>query len=192
MAAFLRGATVYPLAVFDCDSVLERISADRISFPPGPPTLYLSMLAHPQLGEHDLTSWRSAVTGAATVPPALIRRMRDELGFTRVTTAYGLTECGGVATVNDPSDSAETIALTCGRALPGTDLRVVDADGWLHTGDVGTQDGQGYLRITDRLKDMFIVGGFNCYPAEIERMLAEHPAIAQAALVGVADERMAN
>src|SRR5881628_460729 len=66
----------------------------------------------------------------------------------------------------------------------------IDADGWLHTGDVGVLDERRYLRITDRLKDMFIVGGFNCYPAEIERMLAEHPAIAQAAVVGVPDERM--
>ncbi|MEJ6655510.1 MAG: AMP-binding protein, partial [Pseudomonas sp.] len=63
-------------------------------------------------------------------------------------------------------------------------------DGWLHTGDIGTLDEQGYLRITDRLKDMFIVGGFNCYPAEIERLLVAHPAIAQVAVIGVPDERM--
>ena len=66
----------------------------------------------------------------------------------------------------------------------------IDSDGWLHTGDIGVMDQRGYLRITDRLKDMFIVGGFNCYPAEIERMLAEHPAIAQVAVVGIPDERM--
>jgi acyl-CoA synthetase (AMP-forming)/AMP-acid ligase II len=66
----------------------------------------------------------------------------------------------------------------------------IDADGWLHTGDVGVLDERGYLRITDRLKDMFIVGGFNCYPAEIERMLSNHPEVAQVAVVGVADERM--
>ena len=66
----------------------------------------------------------------------------------------------------------------------------VDAEGWLHTGDVGVMDDEGYLRITDRKKDMFIVGGFNCYPAEIENLLSAHPAIAQAAVVGVPDERM--
>ncbi len=66
----------------------------------------------------------------------------------------------------------------------------IDEDGWLHTGDVGSLDERGYLRITDRLKDLYISGGFNCYPAEIERMLAAHPAIAQAAVIGIADARM--
>src|SRR3546814_14144879 len=65
----------------------------------------------------------------------------------------------------------------------------IDADGWLHTGDVGNLDARGYLRITDRLKDMYIDGGFNCYPAEIERAMAAHPTIAQVAVIGVPDAR---
>jgi acyl-CoA synthetase (AMP-forming)/AMP-acid ligase II len=207
--------------------VLRRIADERITFLPGPPTLFLSMLAYPDLRNYDISSLNAAVTGASTVPPVLITRMREELGFGKVTTAYGLTECGGCATVCDPADSAETIASTCGRALPGTEVRCIDADGnpvppgtpgevvlrgyhvmlgyledeeatrqsidaqgWLHTGDVGVMDERGYLRITDRLKDMFIVGGFNCYPAEIERVLAAHPAIAQVAVTGVPDARM--
>ena len=227
VAAFIRGATVYPQQVFDADAVLGRIATDRISFMPGPPTLFLTMLAHPRLKEFDLSSLRSAVTGAATVPPVLISRMREQLGIANVTTAYGLTECGGCATVCDPSDSVETVAGTCGRALPGTEVRcvdglgqsvapgeagevllrgyhvmqgyfdddaatreVIDGDGWLHTGDIGVLDERGYLRITDRLKDMFITGGFNVYPAEVERLLSPHPAIAQVAVIGVADERM--
>jgi HIP---CoA ligase len=227
VAAFIRGATVYPCQVFDAELVLRRIAQDRISFLPGPPTLFLSMLAHPRLKSFDISSLKASCTGAATVPPILITRMREELGFDTVTTAYGLTECGGCATLCDPSDSAETIATTCGKALPGTEVRcadeqgrtvafgqpgevllrgyhvmpgyfedeaatreAIDSDGWLHTGDIGVMNERGYLRITDRLKDMFIVGGFNCYPAEIERMLAEHPAIAQVAVVGIPDERM--
>jgi acyl-CoA synthetase (AMP-forming)/AMP-acid ligase II len=66
----------------------------------------------------------------------------------------------------------------------------IDTDGWLHTGDVGTMDPREYLRITDRKKDMFIVGGFNCYPAEIESLISAHPGIAQVAVIGVPDERM--
>jgi acyl-CoA synthetase (AMP-forming)/AMP-acid ligase II len=66
----------------------------------------------------------------------------------------------------------------------------VDPDGWLHTGDIGVFDGAGNLRITDRKKDMFIVGGFNAYPAEIENMMMRHPAVGQVAVVGVPDHRM--
>ncbi len=66
----------------------------------------------------------------------------------------------------------------------------IDSDGWLHTGDIGTMDERGYIKITDRKKDMFIVGGFNAYPAEIEGILARHPAIAQAAVIGVPDSRL--
>ncbi|TAM09535.1 MAG: fatty acid--CoA ligase [Nevskiaceae bacterium] len=227
VAGFLRGAAVYPHAVFDAGAILARIEQEKINFLPGPPTLYLKMLEHPRLKDFDLSSLHGAVTGAASVPPILIQRMREELGIDHVTTAYGLTECGGCATICEPTDDVETVAHTCGHALPDTELRCVDAenrpvptgtageivlrgyhvmqgyfqdpeatakaidaDGWLHTGDIGTLDARGYLRITDRLKDMFIVGGFNCYPAEIERLLAEHPAIAQVAVVSVPDEKM--
>ncbi len=66
----------------------------------------------------------------------------------------------------------------------------IDAEGWLHTGDVGTVDAAGNLRITDRLKDMYICGGFNVYPAEIEQVLARLPGVAEAAVIGVPDERL--
>ena len=227
LTCLLAGATILPHPVFDAEAVFQRIAAERITVLPGPPTLYLSMLAHPKLAETDLSSLRIAVTGAATVPPILIERMRSELGFAVVTTAYGLTECGGLATICDPADSATIIASTSGRPIPGTEVSIrdpqnqalpagstgeiclrgfhvmqgyfedpqataetIDSDGWLHTGDIGQQDASGNLRITDRLKDMFIVGGFNCYPAEIEAGLMEHPAIAQVAVIGVPDERM--
>jgi acyl-CoA synthetase (AMP-forming)/AMP-acid ligase II len=74
----------------------------------------------------------------------------------------------------DPEETAETI----------------DADGWLHTGDIGIMDERGYVRVTDRLKDMYIVGGFNAYPAEIENLLLGNEKISQAAVIGVPDERM--
>jgi hypothetical protein len=68
--------------------------------------------------------------------------------------------------------------------------KTIDAGGWLHTGDVAVMDERGYLRITDRIKDMFITGGFNCYPAEIESLLYAHGGIAQAAVIGIPDERL--
>ena len=227
LTCLIAGATILPHAVFDADAVFQRIANERISVLPGAPTLYLSLLAHPRLAETDLSSLRIAVTGSASIPPSLIERMRNELGFSVVTTAYGLTECGGLATLCDPTDSAETIAGTSGRPLSGTEVSIrdphnqplaqgetgeiclrgfhvmqgyfhnpeatreaIDAQGWLHTGDVGRLDGRGNLVITDRLKDMYIVGGFNCYPAEIEAALIAHPAIAQVAVIGIPDARM--
>jgi acyl-CoA synthetase (AMP-forming)/AMP-acid ligase II len=68
--------------------------------------------------------------------------------------------------------------------------KTIEPNGWLHTGDIGVMDERGYLRITDRLKDMFIVGGFNCYPAEIENLMLGCDEIAQTAVIGVPDERM--
>ena len=76
--------------------------------------------------------------------------------------------------INDPEETAAAI----------------DADGWLHTGDIGTMDGRDYIKITDRKKDMYIVGGFNAYPAEIENIMLSNPKIAQVAVVGVPDERL--
>jgi acyl-CoA synthetase (AMP-forming)/AMP-acid ligase II len=73
---------------------------------------------------------------------------------------------------------------------PDATAEAIDAEGWLHTGDIGVMDARGYLRITDRVKDMFIVGGFNAYPAEIENALLRNRKIAQAAVVGVPDDRM--
>ncbi|MCX3061319.1 FadD3 family acyl-CoA ligase [Streptomyces beihaiensis] len=73
---------------------------------------------------------------------------------------------------------------------PAGTAEVIGEDGWLRTGDVGVMDGRGYLRITDRIKDMFIVGGFNAYPAEIEQLLGLHPEVADVAVVGVPDGRL--
>jgi acyl-CoA synthetase (AMP-forming)/AMP-acid ligase II len=223
----MRGATTVPHAVFDTEQVMRRIAEERVTFLPGPPTLYQSILNHPDRTAHDLSSLRVAVTGAAVVPVELILRMREELTFETILTAYGLTESTGTATMCRPEDDPETIAGTSGVAIPDTEVRVVDDqgqplgrgqpgevvirgynvmqgyyedpretaaaiddEGWLHTGDIGVMDDRGYLRITDRKKDMFIVGGFNAYPAEIENELVRHPAVGQVAVVGAPDERL--
>jgi acyl-CoA synthetase (AMP-forming)/AMP-acid ligase II len=227
LACLQRGALALPQAVFDPKVVLARIERERITVLPGPPTLYQTLLDEPERRARDLSSLRLAVTGAAVIPIELVRRVREELGFRYVVTAYGLTECTGVATACRRDDDLETIATTSGCALPGTEVKVVDdaggerprgepgevwvrgyhvmrgyldepaetaaavgADGWLRTGDIGVMDARGYLRITDRKKDLFIVGGFNAYPAEIEAALCEHPKIARAAVVGAPDPRL--
>jgi acyl-CoA synthetase (AMP-forming)/AMP-acid ligase II len=73
---------------------------------------------------------------------------------------------------------------------PEETARTITEDGWMKTGDIGVMNERGYIRITDRIKEMFIVGGFNCYPAEIESTLCSMPGVAQAAIIGVPDERM--
>ena len=226
-SALMRGATIFPESVFDVDVVLQRVQRDHITMLPGPPALYQSILLHPNRGQFDISSLRLAVTGAAAIPVELIHRMKNELGFETVITAYGLTESCGVVTMCRLDDDAETIATTSGRAIPDVEVRIIDSDGaslpanepgeivvrgynvmkgyfdaveetmaaidedgWLHTGDIGTMDERGYIKITDRLKDMFIVGGFNAYPAEIENTLLRMPGLGQAAVIGVPDERL--
>jgi acyl-CoA synthetase (AMP-forming)/AMP-acid ligase II len=226
LASVAAGATMLPQAVFDVDRVLARIAEERVTVLPGPPTLYLAILAHPNRGRYDLSSLRVAVTGAADIPVELIRRVREELPFSTIIAGYGLTE-GGTATATSPDDDPATIATTVGRPRPGYELRIIDdkgedvppgktgeilvrgpsvmshylddpeataralsRDGWLKTGDLGVMTEAGCLRIVGRLKDMFIVGGFNAYPAEIENALLRHPAIQQAAVIGIPDERL--
>ncbi|MEZ0091551.1 FadD3 family acyl-CoA ligase [Streptacidiphilus sp. EB129] len=227
LAALMRGATVLPQPVFEAEAVLAKISTERVTVLPGAPTVYQSLLDHPARAGYDLGTLRLAVTGAAVVPLELVTRIREELGFTTVLTAYGLTESCGLVTMCRRGDDPGLIAATSGRAVPGVSVRIADEegkpqqpgtpgevqvqgypvmreyfedeaeteaaftrDGWLRTGDIGVLDDEGNLRITDRLKDMYTVGGFNAYPAEIERVLARHPLVADVAVVGVPDPRL--
>jgi len=226
LASVVAGATMLPEAVFDAGRALARVADERVTVFPGAPTMYQSILDHPDRDRYDLSSLRVAVTGAADIPVELIRRIHDELPFSMIVTGYGLTE-GGTASATSPGDDVEAIATTVGRPRPGFELRLVDgadevvapgepgelllrggsimshylddpeatalaftSDGWLRTGDLGQIDEAGRLKIVGRSKDMFIVGGFNAYPAEIENALLRHPDIRQAAVIGVADPRL--
>jgi len=227
LAALMKGSTMFPMAVFDVDRVIDLIERERISMVPGAPTLFQSILNFPARHDRDLSSLRLAVTGGSVVPVELVRQIRTDLGFESVVTAYGLTESSGVVSICHPDDDPETIATTVGRPISDIEVRVVDDDnvevprgepgevvlrgynvmlgyindpeetgkaidggGWLHTGDIGVMDERDYIRITDRKKDMYIVGGFNAYPAEIENIMLAHPRIAQVAVVGVPDDRL--
>ncbi|HTZ69424.1 MAG TPA: AMP-binding protein [Acetobacteraceae bacterium] len=99
---------------------------------------------------------------------------------------------GGEAAPGEPGEVLVRAAkVTLGYLdNPKATAEAIDKDGWLHTGDIGTLDEAGNLKITDRLKDMYIVGGFNCYPAEIERDLAGLPGVMHCAVIGVPDERL--
>jgi acyl-CoA synthetase (AMP-forming)/AMP-acid ligase II len=231
LACLVSGAALVPQLVYDPSESMRLVGTERISVLPGPPTIYQTILDHPELAAHDLSTLRLAVTGAATVPVALVERMQSELSFETVLTAYGLTEAV-VATMCRPGDNPKLVASTSGRAAADFEIKVdaavipetvlaetggqhsgeillrgpntmlgylddpqatreaIDPEGWLHTGDIGHLDPAGYLTITDRLKDMYICGGFNVYPAEVEQVLARLPPVAESAVIGVPDPRL--
>ncbi len=227
LACLMAGATMVPEPVFDVGVILQRVSEERISVLPGPPTIFQSILDHPERSSFDLSTLRLVVTGAAVIPVELIESLWSDLGIETVLTAYGLTEATGTVTMCRQGDSAEIIATTSGRAIPDVEVRIIDADGnelevgeqgeivvrgynvmsgyldapeataeaidrgdWLHTGDIGFLDDAGNLAITDRLKDMYVSGGFNVYPAEVEAVLRRHPGVAQVSVIGIPDRRM--
>jgi HIP---CoA ligase len=218
LACLQTGAILIPQLTFDAEQALRAVAEHRITVLPGPPTIYQTLLDHPARSRYDLNSLRFAVTGAATVPVVLIERMQTELDFDIVLTAYGLTESNGMGTMCRADDDAVTVATTCGRPIADFELRIddgtgevllrgpnvmlgylddpdataatIDADGWLHTGDIGKLDAAGNLQITDRLKDMYICGGFNVYPAEVEQVLARLDGVVDCAVIGVPDERL--
>lgn len=226
VACLLSGAVAVPMAQFDVSEAIDLIERERINFLPGPPTIFQMLLTERERRLFDTDSLRGGTTGAATVPPVLIERIRAELGIRDIITAYGMTECVNITGCR-PGDPVDLIANSCGAPIAGNEVIIadeagrevargetgeifvrgtgvmlgylddpeataeaIDAEGWLHTGDVGTMDAAGYVRITDRKKDLYISGGFNVYPAEVEKLLAKHPAIAMVAVVGVPDERM--
>jgi HIP---CoA ligase len=221
LVCLLTGATLVPQLVYDPLLAMQLIEAERVTVLPGAPTIYQTILDHPDRAKLDLSSLRLAVTGAAVVPVALVERMQSELSFDTVLTAYGLTEAV-VVTMCRPGDDPRLVATTSGRATAGFEVGIaspdetgageillrgpnvmlgylddpaatseaVDSGGWLHTGDVGRLDADGNLTITDRLKDMYICGGFNVYPAEVEQALARLPGVADSAVIGIPDERL--
>jgi acyl-CoA synthetase (AMP-forming)/AMP-acid ligase II len=129
LACFIRGATIVPHPVFDVTAVVAKIAAEKITVLPGPPSVFQSLLDHPEFGDFDLSSLRLSVTGAAVVPVELIARMRSQLALDSVITAYGLTETHGTATICEQTDTVETIATTVGHPLSGLELRIEDDDG---------------------------------------------------------------
>jgi acyl-CoA synthetase (AMP-forming)/AMP-acid ligase II len=226
LACLVAGATTGPVATFDPDSFERMVAEHDVTVVQGPPTLFHALIERARQGSDALATLRVGVTGAAVIPPTLVRDMLHVLGLQLVVTAYGLTETTGVCTMTRPGDPIDVVAETSGRPIEGVEVRIVDESGaslppgsrgeiavrgigvmqgylddpeatratmhgdWLATGDVGWVGEDGNLRIVDRLKDMVVVGGFNVYPAEIERVLLEHPAVAQAAVIGLPDPRM--
>jgi fatty-acyl-CoA synthase len=224
LGALQTGGTHVLLPGFDAALMLDLIETERGSLTLSVPTMAVALLEQPGLATRNLSAWRLAALGGAPVPEELARRI-EQLTPARVTIGFGLTEHCPYITHTRPDEPFETRAMTVGRPLPNTEVKIVDplsgatvpldtvgeiyarsyavmhgyfdnadasahtldAEGWLRTGDLGSLDAHGYLRVRGRLKDMIIRGGENIYPREIEDVLVTHPGVADAAVIGVPD-----
>jgi fatty-acyl-CoA synthase len=207
-----KGATVLIEPGFDAARVLDLIERERITTMMGVPANYLFMSHEPRFATADLSSLRLAVVGGAPMPEALLEAW-SERGVA-IVQGYGLTEAAPNVLCLAPEDAMRKAGyagkpypyVTCDlsdegellvrgpNVFPGywrNEEATVNAfqDGWLLTGDIAERDDEGNYRIRGRVKDMVVSGGENIYPAEVEAVLHEHPAVADAAVIGAPDER---
>ncbi|MFE7448229.1 class I adenylate-forming enzyme family protein [Streptomyces griseus] len=230
LAGVFGGSTTYVLPDWSPEAFLDSVEKDRITATFLVPAMLTMVLAHPGVGDRDLSSLTSIRIGGAPVSP---QRLRDAVALFGpiVAQGYGLGETTSVvAGLTGPeiaraaTDDPEMLQ-SCGRASYDTEIRVVDEaglepppravgevivrgpdcvreywqepelsaetfrGGWVHTGDLAWMREDGYLFIVDRKKDMIISGGFNIYCTEVEGALYEHPAVREACVIGVPDEK---
>ncbi len=227
MACISKGATIVSLDYFHPVRVMEAIEREKCTGIHGVPTMFISMLEHPDFNSFDFSSLRTGIMAGSPCPVKVMERVVHDMGAKEITIAYGQTESSPVITQTTTDDPIELRVSTVGKALPNVEVKIIDAengkdadilqqgeivtkgyhvmkgyykmpeataqaidkDGWLHTGDLGVMDENGYLRITGRLKDMIIRGGENIYPREIEEFLYTHQAVKDVQVVGVPDKK---
>jgi fatty-acyl-CoA synthase len=213
LLAWWKGATVVLEREFDPARALRLIEEKRVTTMMGVPATYLFMANEPGFERADLASLRLAVVGGAPMPEALLETWQRR--GVAIVQGYGLTEAAPNVLCLAPEDAVRKTGFA-GKPYPHVDVSLsgedellvkgpnvfagywrneeatreaFTADGWLRTGDIAECDDEGNYRIKGRLKDMVISGGENVYPAEVEAVLHEHPAVVEAAVVGRPDER---
>jgi acyl-CoA synthetase (AMP-forming)/AMP-acid ligase II len=229
--ATAAGATLYIHEDFVPQAVVDSLDRDGITRVTLVPAMIQACLVHvPDVARRSYESLGVITYGASPIAEHVLRRAIEVFGC-GFSQGYGMTETSAVLTYLEPADHQRALAgephllLSAGRAIPGTEVRVVDgedrplplgtigeicgrgpqlmrgywnlpeaseaalAGGWMHTGDAGTMDEEGFVYIQDRTKDMVVSGGENVYPREVEDVLFQHPAVADAAVIGVPDER---
>jgi long-chain acyl-CoA synthetase len=200
---------------FTPDAWLELAQQHRTQIVAVVPSMLKLLLAQP-LADYDLSELRHVVSGAAPLPPETARELLERLPQVQLREGYGLTESSALVSstppgqprlgavgkpvpgievrIDEPDEQgvgeivvrADTVMLGYWQA-PELTAEVLH-DGWLHTGDLGRLDGDGYLYVVDRKKDLIIRGGFNVFPRDVEEALMEHPAVAAAGVVGRPDD----
>lgn len=218
LAPFYAGAASVVRERFKPSEVLRTLAHERITWFPGVPTMFHALAHEPAASLPDLRWCLSAGAPLpreirVRAEQSLGVPVRQGFGLTEATfsTVCPPDERGGEDSVGRPVFGVEVRIVdeagkTCPAGIAGEvcvrgqnvmagylddeeATREAVRDGWLHSGDIGQLDEAGRLTIVDRIKDMIIRGGFNVYPAEVEAVLVKHPAIRDAAVVGVPDER---
>ena len=198
---------------FDGGKALELIERDRVTLFEGVPTMYAAMLHHERADQTDTSTLEVCVSGGAAMPVEVMRAFEEKFGC-QIIEGYGLSETSPVASFNrrdrerkpgsiglpidgvemkliDEQDGVGEIAIRGHNVMkgywrrPDATAEAMDSHGWFKTGDVARVDEDGYFFIVDRKKELVIRGGFNIYPREIEEVLYEHPAVREAAVIGV-------
>lgn len=192
---------------FDVDRMLTHIQDDRITIEMAVAPIALAIAAHPELESYDLSSLRYIMWCATPVTKSVADTVTDRVGVPWVS-AYGASELPVIACCPIGDARLDTV----GKPVPGVAVRIAESgeiqvrsdsvmagylpddataeafdDGWYRTGDLGEIDSEGWLRITDRLKEMIKVRGFQVAPAEVEAVLHGHPAVEDCAVFGVPD-----
>ncbi|HEX3705875.1 MAG TPA: class I adenylate-forming enzyme family protein [Mycobacteriales bacterium] len=191
------------------EDTARLVIEERISMLGAAPTQWAKLTELPQLRRESIPALRIGICATAPAPPELIERVREQIGCPLIV-RYAMTEAPSI-TGTDPDDAPEVQFRTVGRVQAGVEIRIVDervevrgstvmrgywrapeataevldAEGWLRTGDLGRITPDGNLVLIGRASDMYIRGGYNVHPLEVENILATHPAIDRAAVVGV-------
>ncbi|WP_406003260.1 long-chain-fatty-acid--CoA ligase [Streptomyces sp. NBC_00829] len=212
-ASITAGACLALVPRFDAHAVLETIQRHRVSIFQGVPTMYVGLLSHPERSTFDTHSLRLCVSGGSAMPVEVLHAFEAEFGCI-IVEGYGLSETSPVASFNHPDrvrkpgsigqpvDGVEMTLLDLADGIgeiairghnimkgywgrPEATAEAIDTDGWFRSGDLARVDTDGYYYIVDRKKDLIIRGGYNVYPREIEELLYTHPAVREAAVIGI-------
>ena len=212
---------------FNPVKVMNAIQMEKCTAVHGVPTMFISMLDHPDFDKYDFSSLRTGIMAGSPCPIEFMKRAMSDMNMSEITITYGQTEASPAMTMTTTYDPLEVRVATVGKQIPGVEVKIVDPEtgedapfdvqgeivgrgynimkgyykmpeataqavdeeGWLHTGDLGTMDQNGYFKITGRLKDMIIRGGENIYPREIEEFLYTNEKVRDVQVIGVPDKR---
>ena len=222
-----HGSKMVLLEYFDALKALQMIDREKCTAVNGVPTMFVTILNHPDFDRYDMRSLRTGIMAGAPCPVEAMKQVITKMHCSEVVIAFGQTESAPVMTMTRRDDPVELRVATVGRLLPdiegkiidpesGKDLlpniqgeivtrsacvmkgyykmpeattNTIDKDRWLHTGDLGVMDENGYFKVTGRIKDMIIRGGENIYPRELEEFLFTHPKVVNVQVVGISDKK---